>query len=202
MAYKVFAAGTPALASDINTYLMNQSVMVFATNTARDTALPTPTEGMVCYVLNQDHFQVYSGTAWVLWDLGWNAFTPTWAGVTLGAGATSTAYYVRIGKTVIVHCNLALGTASTVTGTITMTVPVNFADYTLGLNLGNVSMTTSAGVEYQGTVRSNSGNTVKFNAINASATYATAALQTTTIPFTWTANLNHTINMTFMYRGA
>lgn len=47
MAYKVFSNGDALTGSELNTYLMNQSVMVFATTTARDAALTTPSEGMV-----------------------------------------------------------------------------------------------------------------------------------------------------------
>lgn len=64
MAYKVFANGFALNASELNTYLMNQSVMVFANATARTGAL-TPTEGMVTYLEDTNALEVYNGTAWV-----------------------------------------------------------------------------------------------------------------------------------------
>jgi hypothetical protein len=64
MAYKVFANGFALNASELNTYLMNQSVMVFADSTARSAAL-TPTEGMVTYLESTNALEVYNGTAWV-----------------------------------------------------------------------------------------------------------------------------------------
>lgn len=64
MAYKVFANGFALNASELNTYLMNQSVMVFA-NAAARTAAFTPTEGMVTYLEDTNALDVYNGTAWV-----------------------------------------------------------------------------------------------------------------------------------------
>jgi len=65
MAYKVFANGYTLNASELNTYLMNQSVMVFADSTARTAALATPTEGMVTYLSDTNALTVYDGSAWV-----------------------------------------------------------------------------------------------------------------------------------------
>jgi hypothetical protein len=64
MAYKTFANGFPLPASDLNNYLMNQSVIVFADSTARDAALPTPTEGMITYLEDTNLVEVYNGSAW------------------------------------------------------------------------------------------------------------------------------------------
>lgn len=63
MAYKVFANGFALNASELNTYLMNQSVMVFADSAARASAL-TPTEGMVTYLQDTNALEYYTGTAW------------------------------------------------------------------------------------------------------------------------------------------
>jgi len=63
MAYKVFSNGFALNASELNTYLMNQSVMVFANASARTSAL-TPTEGMVTYLEDTNALEFYNGTAW------------------------------------------------------------------------------------------------------------------------------------------
>jgi hypothetical protein len=65
MAYKVFTNGSPLPASDLNTYLMNQSVMVFANSTARSAALTAPTEGMVTYLEDTGLVYVFNGSSWV-----------------------------------------------------------------------------------------------------------------------------------------
>ncbi len=65
MAYKVFTNGSPLPASDLNTYLMNQSVMVFANSTARSAALTAPTEGMVTYLEDTNKLEARIGSNWV-----------------------------------------------------------------------------------------------------------------------------------------
>ena len=61
---KTFVAGAVLTASDVNTYLMDQSVMRFATASARSTALPTPSEGMVSYLDDTNEVEVYDGSSW------------------------------------------------------------------------------------------------------------------------------------------
>ena len=64
MAFKVFANGFALNASELNTYLMNQSVMVFANAAARSAAF-TPSEGMVTYLEDTNALELYNGAAWV-----------------------------------------------------------------------------------------------------------------------------------------
>lgn len=64
MAYKTFVNGFPLTASELNTYLMNQSVMVFADSSARSTAITAPTEGMVSYLTGTNAVEYYDGSAW------------------------------------------------------------------------------------------------------------------------------------------
>lgn len=64
MAYKVFSNGNVLNASDLNDYLMNQSVMVFADSAARSAALTTPVEGMLTWLQDSNKYQFYNGTAW------------------------------------------------------------------------------------------------------------------------------------------
>jgi len=118
MAYKVFSNGDALTGGELNTYLMNQSVMVFASTTARDAALTTPTEGMVVWLQNSDKYVYYTGSTWAdlisaagsgnaiingafdIWQRG-TSFTPAAAGAVVytadrfavqrdGTGATVT----------------------------------------------------------------------------------------------------------------
>lgn len=61
---KTFVAGAVLTASDVNTYLMDQTVMRFATASARSTALPTPSEGMMSYLDSTNAVEVYDGSSW------------------------------------------------------------------------------------------------------------------------------------------
>lgn len=65
MAYKVFQNGFPLPASDLNNYLMNQSVITFANSTDRTAALPTPVEGMLTYLESTNSYEGWNGAAWV-----------------------------------------------------------------------------------------------------------------------------------------
>lgn len=64
MSYKVFTNGSVLNASDINDFLMKQSVMAFSNTTTRASALTAPSEGMLTYLEDTNRFQFYNGTAW------------------------------------------------------------------------------------------------------------------------------------------
>jgi hypothetical protein len=63
MPKKTFTAGEVLSASDVNTFLMDQSVMTFADSAARGSAIPSPTEGMVTYLDDTDAFEYWDGSA-------------------------------------------------------------------------------------------------------------------------------------------
>ncbi len=64
--YKTFVNGDELPASEVNGYLMDQSVMFFADEFDRDVALPVGmvSEGMQCYLGDLNVNQTYSGSAW------------------------------------------------------------------------------------------------------------------------------------------
>jgi hypothetical protein len=65
--YKAFTAGEVLTASDVNNYLMEQSVMTFGGSAARSSAIGTANfeEGMVSYLTDTDKVEAYNGTNWV-----------------------------------------------------------------------------------------------------------------------------------------
>lgn len=72
--FKNFTA-TVLTASDVNNYLMEQSVMSFASTGARDVQVTAPEDGMVAYIRSNDSSEglyTYNGTAWRKGP-GWNA---------------------------------------------------------------------------------------------------------------------------------
>ena len=82
---KTFSPGDVLTSSDVQGYLMDQSVMVFAGTAARASAIPSPSAGMVAYS-TATALQVYNGSAWVDASLGY--------GVASGTAALSTAITV------------------------------------------------------------------------------------------------------------
>jgi hypothetical protein len=66
---KTFTAGEVLTASDVNTFLMEQSVMYFGGTAARASAIPTPTTGMTSYIgvtgtASIPQIETYTGSAW------------------------------------------------------------------------------------------------------------------------------------------
>lgn len=72
---KTFTAGSVLTASDVNGYLMEQSVMVFASAAARSSAIPSPSAGMVTFLTDTNVLQAYNGTAFVAVGGGGAAFS-------------------------------------------------------------------------------------------------------------------------------
>lgn len=67
--YKLFNTGDVLSASDVNTYLMQQTVMSFASSAARTTALASVlAEGMVTYLQDTNVVEIYTGSSWVSLD--------------------------------------------------------------------------------------------------------------------------------------
>ena len=72
--FKNFTASV-LTASDVNNYLMEQTVMSFASTGARDVAVTAPEDGMVAYIRSNDSSEglyTYNGTSWRKGP-GWNA---------------------------------------------------------------------------------------------------------------------------------
>lgn len=96
--HKVFTNGAVLGASDLNDYLMLQTVMRFADASARDTALSgVLTEGLVAYLKDVDTITMYTGSAWVpVTSAGaWTSWTPT---VTQSGAATISVAYAKYHK--------------------------------------------------------------------------------------------------------
>jgi len=63
--YKLFNTGDVLTAAQVNTYLQEQTVMVFANASARTTALSgVLAEGMITYLKDDDKIYKYTGSTW------------------------------------------------------------------------------------------------------------------------------------------
>lgn len=67
---KVFVAGDILLAAEVNGYLMDQTIMVFADAAARTTAIASPTQGMFAYLTDDSTLYTYDGSDWVAFTSG------------------------------------------------------------------------------------------------------------------------------------
>ena len=62
--FKLFANQNVLLASEVNTFMMEQQIMVFADSTARDAAITSPSEGMFAFTKSDDQLRFYDGSTW------------------------------------------------------------------------------------------------------------------------------------------
>ena len=138
---RTFVPGEVLTASNVNSYLMDQAVMVFANATARDVALGTAvvSRGMVSYLGNTNALSFYDGAAWR--TLGSVSGLPVVAG---GTGGTTVA---------TAQDNLGIGLVNIVPPT------VNFSGGTATLNsLNEVAFTSVSSISFNNVFNSNYTN--------------------------------------------
>ena len=107
----------------------------------------------------------------------WTSYTPTLTNMTLGNG-TMTAKYKQIGKTVYCSGKITMGSTSSVTGAIGVSVPVNAKDTNgIGSALFYDSSTTA----------NRSGGECDFSAVGRLEFFGGngGGPATATLPFTW-----------------
>jgi len=88
--FKTFATGEVLTASDVNNYLMEQSICVFADATARDAGITTPEDGQFVFLTGSSTLQFYGSSAWNNF-IGEGDITGVTAGDGLSGGGTSGA---------------------------------------------------------------------------------------------------------------
>ncbi len=113
--FKTFSTGEVLTASDVNNYIMEQVVPVFADATARDAAITSPEEGQLAFLKSDDSIYFYDGSSWGAYigagDItGVTITTASTSGLSGGAAATSGAF----ASTLVISPNLA--TSATVAG--------------------------------------------------------------------------------------
>lgn len=121
MAFKDFTSGAVLTAADVDTYLMQQAVIV-CTAATRPSA---PVEGMTIFETDTDKFLVYDGSGWVEFSRisAWTAYSPAWTNLTVGNG-TVDASYIQHGKKVTYRGSLIWGSTTSISGSVQVAVPV------------------------------------------------------------------------------
>ena len=61
--FAVFQNNNVLLASEVQNYMMEQMIMVFASAAARDAAITSPSEGMFAFLKDDDKLTVFT-TSW------------------------------------------------------------------------------------------------------------------------------------------
>ncbi len=93
--FKVFAVGEVLTAADVNDYLMEQSISIFADSTARDAQITSPIEGQFCYLADSNVLQLYNGSSWANF-IGEGDITGVTAGTNLSGGGASGAVTLNL----------------------------------------------------------------------------------------------------------
>ena len=126
----------------------------------------------------------------------WDSFTVTLTNISIGNG-TATGFYKKIGRTVVYRVLVTFGSTTSVSGSMTVDLPVTGTSVQGVHNLFMVD--DSTGAVYPGVV-SVSTTTAVLRAINASGTYATQSATSSSIPFTWATS--DVIRLTGVYEAA
>jgi hypothetical protein len=192
--YKVFASGDVLSASDVNTYFMQQTVMVFANASARTTALSSVlAEGMVSYLQDTNSLEVYDGSAWV-------GATGDITGLTAGTGvsitsATGPVPTVAIDTAVVPRLGVAntfttspqqINALSSTIGFIVRANATTPLDLTQWQNSGGTALSI---VDFAGRVGLRTGGSVLSSTLAVSPSSASAVAVTVRGAASQTANL-------------
>ena len=92
--FKTFSTGEVLTAADVNNYLMEQSICVFADATARDAGITSPEDGQFVFLTGTSTLQFYS-SGWTNF-IGEGDITGVTAGDGLSGGGTSGAVTLNV----------------------------------------------------------------------------------------------------------
>jgi sporulation protein YlmC with PRC-barrel domain len=155
---RLFTAGSVLTASQVNAYLMDQTIGRFADSAARDAAFgglgePSLSEGRVCYLDSDNRLYLYDGSAWVeigaqIEDLEVTTAKINDLAVTTGKIADSAVTSAKIADGTIVNADISTTAAIELGKLADATIDIKTGNYTLQLTDKNkfikMSVTSTA----------------------------------------------------------
>ena len=179
----LFAAGDTIQIQNIGAGVCTITAGTATVSTAASLALAQNQGGMLYFTSASASifyaFSAGSTSAYASW-------TPTLTNLSLGNG-TMTGRYVQIGKFVNASLKLVFGSTTSVTGTMTFSLPTGASSANTATNtfLGNVRILDNGIANYVGMVQLSSSSAVILCVINVNGTYGTPENVNATVPFTW-----------------
>lgn len=192
MAFKTFTSGAVLTASDVNTYLAQQAVVV-CTSTTRPSS---PPEGMVVYETDTDALVTYQGSAWVrtsaVTSSAVETYTPTLTqSSSVAFGTANEARYIRTGCVVEAWVSLTTTAVGTAANKITVSLPVTSSGHYLGSVVGHAAYRSGstwyaleATLDTTGAVNFVSGAGTSTFGINPAVTIASGDILRMTVRYT------------------
>jgi hypothetical protein len=185
-------------------FVTNRPIMTFGGTAARGSAISSPVEGMTTYLEDLDRYESYSGSAWeqVVTPGAWVAYTPATTGLTLGNGTIS-AFYSRIGRTVIARIRFTLGSTSAMGSFPNFSLPFTANSfYSTQTPITGLSFfyDNSADAQFFGRARFPSNVTIDPIIDTVSGTRITINFVTATAPMTWA--VSDRMELQFIYEAA
>lgn len=207
MAFKTFAPGV-LTSSDVNTFLMRQSVITCTSGTRP----ASPNEGMTIYETDTDRALIYTGTDWQpIVNVGaWTSYTASLTSIGSGTdwalgNGTITVTYSKVGRLVAMQFTIVFGSTTTFgTKALGLTLPFNAVTSGFNLPIGQAdAFDVSPANTYQLSVNAHFTNTQIFfgaYAYPGGGAFTTFDQVDSTTPFTWAST--DRIEGTIVYRSA
>lgn len=118
----------------------------------------------------------------------WNTYTPTLTNISLGNGTLSGKYF-RAGRFIKFKLKLTFGSTTSVSGHMTVGLPVAYAEDVDVPEFAALLYDASASLQrFPGRVMAITTTTVAVNAVKSDGTYLVETVTSSTVPFTWTTS--------------
>jgi hypothetical protein len=167
---KVFVAGDVLTAAQVQGFLQDQTIMVFANDTARDSAIPSPTEGMFAYLSDTNTLTFYNGASF-------ENFVPSLDNAVINTatfnGGTAFNLILDAPEENFVSTGTAAG------GTVTVDAGLSGITYSTGTATGNfiLNLRANGTTTLSSILNVNDAITHTYMATNGTTAYAGTAVQ-------------------------
>ena len=179
---QVFRVGDKIRLSQNNVPTWKYFYVIAVSDTARTVTL----YGGSAYTFNNSAppQKIYSSRVSTPYNFpNWLAFTPVWTNLTVGNASSNLGGVSIDDRVCSFHTYLKWGSTTSISGAVTLTLPITAANYS-GTTFLGLCRYVAAGAGYLGII--NSAGVI--SVFNASATYLQNTALSATIPNTWTTN--------------